>query len=214
LKKRRILIILLIIVFIAIVVFLRFGGELLVVEDDLEEVDQAVTVLLMGSIGDRALGAADLYEEGKADSLLLVRSHLAGNEILQERGISLRENAERSKHVLSQLGVAEEDITILPGDAESTKDEALVIAAYLEERPEIDSILLVTSKFHSYRAKLIFSKALKELDVTIYSAPTPYDTYEARGWYKDREDIQRVATEYMKLAHYLLLEQFQMKKEG
>jgi len=202
------LIILLTLFLALVIVFFRYGGELLVAEDELENVDHAVIVLLMGSVADRALGAAELYEEGKGDSILMVRSHITGNEVLQDRGISIPGDADISKNVLSELGVAEEDISLLPGDAESTKDEALVIAAYLKERPEIDTIVLVTSKYHSYRSQLIFHKALEELDVSIYSAPTPYDPYEAKGWYRDREDIQRVATEYMKLAHYFLLEKF------
>ncbi|WP_087972191.1 YdcF family protein [Oceanobacillus rekensis] len=210
-KKKKILIILLLLFFALILGFFRYGGELLVVEDDIEDVDHAVIVLLMGSVADRSLGAAELYEEGKGDSILIVRSHITGNEVLQERGISIPGDAERSKIVLSELGVAEEDLTILPGSAESTKDEALVIAEYLEGGADIDSILLVTSKYHSYRSKIIFNKALEELDVAIYSAPTPYDPYESKGWYRDREDIQRVATEYMKLAHYFLLERFQMR---
>lgn len=209
--KKKMLITLVILFMVLILIFFRYGGELLVVNDDLEDVDGDVIVLLMGSVADRSLGAFELYEAGKADHILMVRSHIMGEEALQQRGVSIPGDAERSKMALTELGVAEEDVTITPGDAESTKDEALVIAEYLEERPDIDNILLVTSKYHSYRAKHIFNKALEGMDVAVYSAPTPYDRYEAKGWYQDREDIQRVATEYMKLAHFFLLEQFQMR---
>ena len=58
-------------------------------EDDIEEIDEAVIVLLMGSVGDRALGAVDLYEQGKAESILMVRSYLPGYEELQARGITI-----------------------------------------------------------------------------------------------------------------------------
>lgn len=209
-KKKHVVLLILVILVVLALLFFRFGGEILVVEDNLEAVDQATLVLLMGSVADRALGAYELYETGKVDSIVMVRSQLAGSDLLEGKDISIPEDAELSKRVLTELGVPEEDITILSGDAESTKDEALTIKKYMKENPEIDTIILTTSKFHSYRSKLIFDKALIDEEVTIYAAPTPYDPFEPRGWFRDRENIQRVATEYIKLAHFLLLEQFQM----
>lgn len=207
LKKRH----LLVLFFTILLLFFRYGGELLVTEDDLENVDQSVLVLLMGSVGDRALGALELYENEKVDQIWIVQSHLEGSELLKEKNITIPGDAELSKRILTDSGVPEEKITIISGDAESTKDEALAVRKYLQNFPEIEHLILTTSKFHSYRAKLIFNKALKDKGMTIYSSPTPYDPYNARGWYRDREDIQRVTTEYMKLAHYFLLEQFQIK---
>ncbi|RLL46969.1 YdcF family protein [Oceanobacillus piezotolerans] len=209
-KKRYWFIGIFILFVMIVVIFLRFGGVWLVAEDNIEEVDNAVIVLLMGSVADRALGAADLYEQVEAEQIFIVRSHITGYEELQQRGISLTGDADNSKKVLIETGVPEEDITIVPGDAQSTKDEAMEIAEFLKGKQDVDTILLVTSKYHSQRSKLIFNKTLKEFDIDIYSVPTPYDPYQARGWYKDREDIQRVATEYLKLAHYFFLEQFQI----
>ena len=40
--------------YVEIFVFLRFGGVWLVEEDEIEDLDDAVIVLLMGSVGDRA----------------------------------------------------------------------------------------------------------------------------------------------------------------
>ena len=194
----------------ALFLFLRFGGVWLVEEDDIGEIDEAVIVLLMGSVGDRALGAVDLYEQGKVESILMVRSHLPGYEELQERGITITGDVDNSNIVLTESGVAKEDIIIVPGNAQSTQDEAVAIAQYLKNRPDVDTILLVTSKFHSHRSELIFNKALADLDVEIYSAPTPYDPFQARGWYKDREDIQSVITEYIKLSNYFVLEQWSL----
>jgi uncharacterized SAM-binding protein YcdF (DUF218 family) len=181
------------------------------VDDSIEEIEEAPLVLLMGSVGDRALGAYELYEKGKIEEIFIVESHLAGSDILEEQDISIPGDADLSRQVLIDLGVPEEAITVLSGDAESTKDEALVIRDYFKEHPKVDEIILTTSKFHSYRAKQIFNKALNNLDITVYSSPTEYDPFEADGWFRDREDIQRVVTEYIKLAHYFFLEQFQME---
>lgn len=210
LRKRYIILTVIVLFILMILLFFRFGGELLVKEDNIEEIEEAVLVLLMGSVGDRALGAYELYENGNIDQILLVESHIEGEELLGERDIAIPGDADLSKHILTELGTPQEDITILPGHAESTKDEAVTVKEYLKDNPDINTVILTTSKFHSYRANLIFNKALKDQDVAIYSSPTPYDPFEAKGWYQDREDIQRVITEYIKLAHYLLLEQFQL----
>lgn len=199
-----------VLVIAAVLIFLRFGGVWLVEEDDVSDIDEAVIVLLMGSVGDRALGAVDLYQEGKADHILMVRSHLSGYKELQKRGITISGDVDNSYLVLTESGVAKEDITIVAGDAQSTQDEAVAISEYLKNKRDIDTILLVTSKFHSHRSELIFEKALADLDVDLYSVPTPYDSFQAKGWYKDREDIQSVVTEYIKLANYFLFEQWEL----
>lgn len=179
-------------------------------EDDVADVEGAMLVLLMGSVGDRSLGAYELYENGTVDHILMVESYLVGRELLEEKNIHIPEDAELSKQILTELDVPEEDMTVLPGDAESTKDEALAVKRYIENHPEIDTIIITTSKYHSLRSKQIFKKALKNEDVVIYSSPTPYDRFQARGWYQNREDIQRVVMEYLKLANHYLYEQFQL----
>jgi uncharacterized SAM-binding protein YcdF (DUF218 family) len=209
-KRNRIIVVGIILFMVAVFMFLRFGGVWLVEEDEVGDLDDAVIVLLMGSVGDRALQAVDLYQQGKSDHILMVRSHLSGYEELQDRGITIAGDVDNSYKVLTESGIAEDDIMILPGNAQSTQDEAVVIAQYLKNRHDIDKILLVTSKFHSHRSELIFQKALADLEVEIYSAPTPYDPYQARGWYKDREDIQSVVTEYIKLANYFVFEQWSL----
>lgn len=204
-------IILFVIFLILILVFLRYGGLMLVQEDSLNNINNSTIVLLMGSVADRSLGAAKLYKKDIGKNIVMVRSYIAGNEILQKKGIEIKGHADNSKMVLSKLGVDQRDIIILSGDAKSTKDEALVIADYIKEVLDVNSIVIVTSKYHSYRSKLIFNKVLKNLDVTIYSAPTAFDPFKAKGWYKSREDAKYLVREYMKLTHYFLLEQFHIK---
>lgn len=59
-----------------------------------------------------------------------------------------------------QLEVPEEKITVLPGDALSTQDETIQVREYLKSEPDIDSLIIVTSKSHSGQAKKIFVKAM------------------------------------------------------
>lgn len=193
--------------------FLHYGAEVLIKKDNINHSENTVIVLLMGSVGDRALEAADLYHAGKTNHIIIVESFSPGVNVLREKNVSVNTMAERSKIILEELGVDRDDIIILPKEANSTKDEALSIRGYLEHTSnEIDSIILVTSKEHSFRSKLIFQQALHQLDITIFSAPTKYDTFSAKGWYRNRSNAKRVITEYIKLGYFLFVELVQIRR--
>jgi uncharacterized SAM-binding protein YcdF (DUF218 family) len=70
---------------------------------------------------------------------------------------------------------------VLPGDALSTQDEAIQVREYLKSEPDIDSLIIVTSKSHSGRAKKIFVKAMSSIDreIKVLSCPTQYDDFNA-----------------------------------
>jgi uncharacterized SAM-binding protein YcdF (DUF218 family) len=118
-----------------------------------------------------------------------------------------------SKTAAIDLGIPEEEVLILEGNSRSTQDEALTIREYIRNNREIESIILVTSKYHSRRAKQIFKKALSVLDqeIDIYASPSKYDPSKVNQWWKDREDIEWVVLEYLKLANFYFCEQFLLK---
>lgn len=111
-----------------------------------------------------------------------------------------------------QSGVPSEKVIILPGDALSTQDEAIQVREYLKDRKDIDALIMVTSQSHSGRAKKIFAKAMRSLDreVRISSSPTVYDDFDAKCWWKDREDLKNGLLEYLKLFNIYLKEQFEL----
>ncbi len=80
-------------------------------------------------------------------------------------------------------------------------------------RSGIDTLLVVSSASHTRRAHQIFSAAVKSLDhpVHICCSPSPYTDFNAQKWWKDREDIQDVFIEYVKMANFLLFEKRHMK---
>ena len=170
----------------------------MVVMDELQESD--MIVVLMGSVYDSFLEAADLYDEGYSDKIVMVNSYIAAKDIIVNRGIKVYGNALLSKMAVIDLGIPEEDVLILEGNSRSTQVETLTIREYIRNNREIESIILVTSKFHSGRAKKIFKKALSVLDPS-----------NVNQWWKDREDIEWVVLEYLKLANFYLWEQFLLK---
>jgi uncharacterized SAM-binding protein YcdF (DUF218 family) len=183
-------------------------GQWLVVNDEVKKSD--IIVVLMGSVYDRILEAVDLYNEGYSDKIILINSYITAKDIIINRGIKAYGDTLLSKMAATDLGIPEEDVLILEGNSRSTQDEALTIREYIRNNREIESIILVTSKYHSRRAKQIFKKALSVLDkeIDIYSSPSKYDPSNVNQWWKDREDIEWVVSEYLKLANFYFYEQF------
>ena len=189
-------------------------GQWLVVEDELQESD--LIVVLMGSVYDRILEAVDLYDEGYSDKVVLINSYITAKDIIIDRGIEAYGNTMLSKMAAMDLGVPDDDIIVLDGNSRSTNDEAMTIREYVRNNKEIESIILVTSKFHSGRAKKIFEKALSVLDreIDIYCSPSKYDPSNVNHWWSNREDFEWVVFEYLKLVNFYFREQFLMKKNS
>jgi len=209
-KKITTILVLLFAFFIFVSLFLMPNlGQWMVAEDKLQESD--MIVVLTGSVNDRILQAVDIYNERYSDKIVLVNSYRVDYNIFMEKGIEIPPgDAQLSKIVAIDLGVPEENILILEGDAKSTQDEALIIREYIRNNRAIESIILVTSKWHSGRSKKIFRKALSDSDreINIYSSPSKYDPFNINHWWKDREDIKWVVLEYLKLANFYFREQF------
>jgi uncharacterized SAM-binding protein YcdF (DUF218 family) len=93
--------------------------------------------ILMGSVADRLLQAADLYEAGLVEQLILVNEKQTGMEFLKKRGVQIPSLAALSKQALIDLGIPDSLITILAGQASSTRAEADSLASYLSHNPQI-----------------------------------------------------------------------------
>ncbi|HBQ26303.1 MAG TPA: hypothetical protein DD791_07915 [Syntrophomonas sp.] len=207
-KRKRVLFIGIVLLVLLAVLF-RYAGGGIVAGDSPEKAD--LIIVLMGSGPDRILGAVDLYEQGYAPCIMMVENWQPGYELLESRGVSLPRDAELAAMVGVQLEVAEEAFVILPGDARSTQDEALIVTQYLKEQQlKVDKVLLVSSKYHSRRSAKIFRWALRglERDVKVLSCPTPYDDFNAAAWWNSREDAKRVVMEYAKLVNFYLFDRW------
>ena len=186
-------------------------GQWLVVNDEVKESD--VILVLMGSVYDRILEAVDLYQESYSDKIILINSYVAAKDIIVNRGLQVYGNTLLSKMAAIDMGIPEEDIIVLDGNSRSTQDEAMTFREYIKKNKEIDSIIIVTTKFHSRRAKQIFSKALSSLDreIEICVRLSKYDMSNVDEWWRNREDFEWVVFEYLKLANFYFREQFLLK---
>ncbi len=171
-------------------------------------------VLLMGNFTDRVLKTADLYAEGKAGRVIIAEESMGGYQGLIDRGVFIISHTTQAVNSLVALGVPADSIAVLPGDAESTLDEALLVREYLRENPGIDTIILVSSPYHLRRATAIFRKAFKKANMPVVTGAigsSPYSAFNADRWWRSKEDIQDVVFEMIKMANFRFIESRRLK---
>ncbi len=188
----------------------RNAGTWLVKKDPPAHAD--ALVLLMGSIPDRVLEASDLYKAGLTDRVVIVEESMGAYRELEARGAHIISNTQQCRNAAIALGIPSESIVVLPGDACSTQQEAIIIRDYIKNRNGIDTILLVTSSDHTRRASMIFEKAFEKsgMQVVVYSCPSKYSKYNGKGWWKQKEGIQVVLFESVKIANFLFIEKYRL----
>lgn len=206
-SSRRIIILGIVVIILLLAVgSCRKAGTWLVNDSTPRHAD--VMVLLMGSIADRVLQVADLYEKGVSDRVWIVEEGMGPYKALEERGAHIISNTTQVKNALISLGIPARNITLLPGDATSSSMEARIVRDYLQKQPAVDTLLLVSSSAHTRRASMIFKAALDPLDHTpvVYCSPSHYTSFNAAKWWRSKNDIQRLVNEYLKMVNLVLFE--------
>lgn len=152
--------------------------------------------LLGGNCFLRAPLAAKLYREGWAPKVLVSR----------EPTLHGKENfTDVSVHLLMQNGVPSRKIVeISPGSGvRSTADEARALRVYLDAYPA-QQILVVTSMFHSRRARLAIDRALWNRSVSVSVVAVEEPDWTTKTWQNTAFGRRQVALEELKLVGYWL----------
>jgi uncharacterized SAM-binding protein YcdF (DUF218 family) len=177
-------------------------GEYLIYQEPTPR--QADVIVILANWEDtiiRVKAGADLYKEEVAKMVFVPRmEQMAGLEEAKKLGINIPENRDLVVATLQGLGVPLSAIETSPQEVTNTWDEALEVRNFIEQK-QYKSVVLVTSKYHSRRAYLIFKDALKG-KATVISVPSPYDSSDPESWWKRDEDAKRVVLEYSKLLVY------------
>jgi uncharacterized SAM-binding protein YcdF (DUF218 family) len=178
---------------------LKSIGDFLILEDQLKKTD--IIIVLAGSIPDRTMEAADIYNDGYSKKILLTKEILPRSfEILLAKGVKIPEGYDINKIVLTSLGVSDDDIESLDKRVQSTYEEASAVKDFLMENG-YDSFILVTSKTHSRRAYLTFHSFLGN-KIEIINKPTKYDDFNPDTWWTKRKDAKELFFAYIKMMFY------------
>lgn len=184
---------------VAVFVYLRMPA-FLVLEKDLKPAD--AIVILMGSTPERELEAANIYHQGYAPKMIIVDFSTHSCQLLDSLKLHVPRRLENAISVLSQLDVPAESIRIIPGVVSSTRGEAVAVRNYLQTRPDINAIILVSSPYHMRRATMLFRREINKLDhdVAVIPHPSSYSNFKtSRGWIRNRNTAILVVSEYLKI---------------
>jgi uncharacterized SAM-binding protein YcdF (DUF218 family) len=156
-------------------------------------------LVLGGDANVRPFVAAALYDAGLAKRVLVPNVKRSG----AADGGTFPSEQEVIRRVLLKRGVPEDAVVSLPDEVDSTADEAAALARYLDDNPG-RTVTVVTTCYHTRRARWIFRKQLGARADRVRFVGGPTDGYDASNWWRSEEGSQRYANEYLKLAFYLV----------
>ncbi|MBS1841280.1 MAG: YdcF family protein [Acidobacteria bacterium] len=157
---------------------LRFAGEELVVEDPLQKSDAIIMLSADNFYADRATRSAEIYRQGLAPIVVA-----SGERLRPYAGI-----AELMEHDLIERGVPKEKILRFAHDADSTREEARALAKLANER-KWRSVIVVTSNYHTRRARYIFEKVFPEA-ISVRVAAARDGDFDPESWFEKRKGIK------------------------
>jgi uncharacterized SAM-binding protein YcdF (DUF218 family) len=196
---------------IMVSLFLVYGGRFLIYKKSVPVAGKVAIIPLMGSLPDRSLQAAELYHAVPEAQVVFVSPIEPNKVFLDSLGLPVSHSAAVFRMALLRMGVPGSDIAYLRGPANSTQDEADLMARALKRDGEVRSVVLVTSSYHSRRAYWIFRDRFKKagLDITINVSPSRYTDFNPVMWWRRKNDASVVVTEWLKIIYYVLIGQFQ-----
>jgi uncharacterized SAM-binding protein YcdF (DUF218 family) len=179
------------------VILAALAPRALVVNAPLVSADAIVILSGSSAYRERTQKAAQLYHEGRAPLVLLTDDHTRGGwSSAQQRNPFF---VERAMDELINAGVPRDRISVVPGIAASTRDEALLVKDYVVTQ-NLQSVLVVTSSYHSRRALRTLNQAFAGTGKTVGLEPVP-SSPEAFWWLR-AEGWRTIGIEYVKMVYY------------
>lgn len=178
------------------------AGTYLVVETPVESADSVV--VLAGPRVERWLESVELYREKIAPRVLLSSGRVSPVErALRERGIKFPREVDLARDAMIQLGVPADRIDTFPETVDNTAAEAAIVRGIAKDRGW-RKIIVVTSKYHTRRALYAFEREFRGTGIEVRMRGTRFDTAQPTRWWKHRDDVRFVLSEYPKLLAYRL----------
>ncbi len=161
----------------------RLVGEGWVVEDTLDRSDAILVLSDDNFYADRATRASQVYRQGLAPVVVA-----SGRRLRPYAGI-----AELIEHDLIERGVPKDKILRVAHDADNTREEAITLALVAKQK-KWRSIIVVTSNFHTRRARYIFTHVFpKDTKVRITGARD--GDFDPERWWEKRISVKDLSRE-------------------
>ena len=185
----------LLLVFVA----LRGLGSWLVVQDPLQKAD--AIFVLSGTRFERPLEAVELYKAGWAPRVALMRQVSDYGELhLMQLGIPYPSEVDAQLDVMTRLGLPVASILIL-NEANSTAEEADILHDAAAAN-RWSSVIVVTSKQHTRRARLVMKRRTAPLGLNVITRYSRFDQADTDRWWTNRSVLRFTLFETQRLFGY------------
>jgi uncharacterized SAM-binding protein YcdF (DUF218 family) len=157
---------------------LRLAGNFWVVDDPPAHVDAIVVLSDDDYYAERATRAAELFKAGWAPRVIA-----SGRNLRPYASI-----AELMQHDLKDRGVPESAVVRFPNRAENTREEAAAVSEFVASHAW-KRILVVTSNYHTRRARYIYERSLPPGTALQVSAAHDSE-FDPSGWWRTRLGVK------------------------
>lgn len=161
-------------------------GQALIISDPLQHAD---AVLPLAGDMSRVPYSVQLFVASAADWLLLTNDDPNPQALAQKRA-----EAEAT-------GVPADRIVVVPGIATTTYDESVRIRKLAQARGW-HSLVVVTSPYHTRRARIILREVFSSTSIMVSVVPVEPSWYRAEDWWQYPTSRAMTLLEYVKLVAY------------
>jgi uncharacterized SAM-binding protein YcdF (DUF218 family) len=177
----------------------RAAGNFLVVVD--QPVKSDAIVVLAGGDPARPFEAVQLYKAGFAPWVVVTTERPPRvYEELKKDGIFLNQNYENYLKVIEGYGVPADHFIRVESYVNDTLDEMQAIKKFAQSRGW-KSLLIVTSNFHTRRAKMV-SRYVMEPDIRVTMVAASKDSFDPSTWFESQASTRTFVIEVEKLVTY------------
>lgn len=177
--------------------------SLLLLVDDFPNPPADIVLVLRGGSGyERIISAYQAYRNGLVRKICIPRS--LGDVaplVVEGKKIVLPSGQELCLNILRQLGVPDTDIILdlqIPGGG--SRGEAIRIKRCVDSMKGVDHVLIITSWYHTRRARLIYNRVFSGSGIKVSIQPAMhFAKTTADNWWQYRYETVRVAEEMIKL---------------
>ena len=156
-------------------------------------------LVLSGSYESRPFAAAALFHRGFIRRQIWLTHTAMGDADATDSA----DANNRARRILSTLGIPPDRVVELPGPCRNTFDEAEVLARAMADHPTA-TVNVVTSNYHTRRARWIIRRVLGSNAERIRYISVPTDYYDAGCWWKVETGFSTYLKEFSKNIFYLL----------
>ena len=175
---------------------LREAAHLWIVSDPISPAD--AIVVLSGGLATRPFEAAELWQRGLADKILI-------SQPSEERSVSIGampSHSELNREILLKLGVPGGVIETFGTANQNTRDEAVSLREWAE-RNAASAFIIPTEIFPARRVRWIFRREFSgtAVKIVVLSFDSPFTR---REWWKTEHGVVAFQNEVLKYIYYRL----------